>query len=47
MLKAGCNLKELQDWLGHADIGTTLNIYAHLDFEAKKEVANRLGSILS
>ena len=47
MLKAGCDLKEISDWLGHADIGTTANIYIHLDFEAKKSVANRLGSILS
>lgn len=47
MLKMGCNMKEISDWLGHADIHTSMNIYAHLDTEAKKEVSNRLGSLLS
>lgn len=31
MLKAGCNMKEISDWLGHADISTSMNIYAHVD----------------
>jgi len=47
MLKMGCSMKEISDWLGHSDIGTSMNIYAHLDFGAKKDVSNRLGSILS
>ena len=46
MHTAGCDLKEISDWLGHADIGTTANIYVHLDFESKKRVANRLSVIL-
>ncbi len=40
MLKMGCSMKEIQDWLGHRDIGTTMNIYAHLDTEMKQNVAN-------
>lgn len=47
MLKAGCSMKEISDWLGHADIGTSMNIYAHLDTEAKRDVSNRLSSLLS
>ena len=47
MLKAGCNLKEIADWLGHADIKTAANVYTHLDYESKKVVAERLASILS
>jgi integrase len=47
MLKMGCSMKEVADWLGHADIKTAMNVYAHLDFETKKNVANRFGSILS
>jgi len=47
MLKMGCSMKEIADWLGHADIKTAMNVYAHLDFEAKKDVADRFGSILT
>ena len=47
MLKTDCNMKEISDWLGHSDIGTSMNLYAHVDVEAKKDVSNRLGSILS
>ena len=47
MLKMGCSMKEVADWLGHADIKTSMNVYAHLDIEAKKSVADRFSSILS
>jgi integrase len=43
----GCNLKEIADWLGHADIRTAANVYAHLDFENKKDIAERFSSILA
>jgi len=39
LLSLGFNLKEIQVWLGHSDIGTTMNIYAHLDTAAKKNIA--------
>lgn len=47
MLKMGCTMKEIQDWLGHRDIGTTMNIYAHLDTDAKKAVANKFENMLN
>jgi integrase len=47
MIKMGCSMKEVADLLGHSDIKTTMNVYAHLDIGAKKEAANRLGAILS
>lgn len=28
-------LKQIQEWLGHSDIGTTANIYSHLDYKSK------------
>ena len=28
-------MKQIQEWLGHSDIGTTANIYAHLDYKSK------------
>jgi len=46
MLKTGCSMKEISDWLGHADIGTSMNIYAHLDMDTKRDVAERMVSIL-
>jgi integrase len=46
MLKMGCSLKDISDWLGHATIQTSIDIYAHLDIEAKKSVATRFGSLL-
>ncbi len=47
MLKMGCSMKEIQDWLGHKDIGTTMNIYAHIDTEMKHNVAKRLDELFS
>ena len=47
MLKMGCSMKEVADWLGHADIKTAMNVYAHLDFEQKQAVADRFTTILS
>ena len=28
-------MKQIQEWLGHSDIGTTANIYSHLDYKSK------------
>jgi integrase len=39
MLKMGCSMKEIADWLGHADIKTAMNVYAHWDMAEKKDVA--------
>ena len=47
MLKMCCTMKEISDWLGHSDIGTSMNRYGHLDLDAKKSVANRFTSLLS
>jgi len=38
----GFDLKEIQTWLRHKDIQTTMNIYTHLDMEAKENIANSL-----
>lgn len=42
----GVPLKEIQAWLGHSTIGTTANIYTHLDENSKIESANAIISIL-
>ena len=34
LLKEGVPMKQIQEWLGHSDISTTANIYAHLDSQS-------------
>lgn len=36
LLKQGVPMKQIQKWLGHSDISTTANIYAHLDSQSKQ-----------
>ncbi|MCL2776224.1 MAG: site-specific integrase [Oscillospiraceae bacterium] len=36
LLHLGYNMKDIQMWLGHGDIGTTMNIYAHIKVLSKK-----------
>jgi len=38
----GVSAKEIQEWLGHSDISTTLNIYTHLDWGSKVASANAI-----
>ena len=35
-------MKEIQEWLGHSDFGTTANIYGHLDVNAKLRSADAM-----
>lgn len=44
LLYLGYNLKEIQAWLGHSDIGTTMNIYAHLDVSIKQNIVDNLNN---
>ncbi len=37
LFEAGASLKEVQDRLGHSDVQTTMNIYAHVTKKAKEE----------
>ena len=49
LLHLGYNMKEIQMWLGHGDIGTTMNIYAHIEASSKKNmldgIQNALGKV--
>ncbi len=38
----GVSLKEIQEWLGHSNISTTADIYAHMDFNKKLSSANAI-----
>jgi len=44
LLYLGFNMKEIQMWLGHGDIGTTMNLYAHVDMDAKRNIAESLNT---
>lgn len=39
-------MKDISDWLGHADIGTTMNIYGHLNMEYKRTLGRQLENML-
>ncbi len=47
LLANGVSLKEIQEWLGHSDYGTTANIYSHLDYSAKVNSAAKIAEKLS
>ena len=44
MLKLGCSMKEVSDWLGHSNIQTSMNVYAHLDIEQKQNIADKFNA---
>jgi len=43
----GFDLKDIQTWLRHGDIGTTMNIYVNLDMTAKTKIADRLDACIA
>lgn len=47
LLQAGIKIKEVQDRLGHSDIQTTMNIYAHVTKEAKEELVTQWSDFMS
>jgi len=38
----GFDMKDIQTWLRHGDIQTSMNLYTHLDMDAKRVIADRL-----
>ena len=47
LLDNGMNLKQIQEYLGHGDISTTANIYAHLTIEGKRQSAQVMDKVFS
>lgn len=43
----GCNMKEIQLWLGHSDIATTGNLYSHLDTNGLQNASEKISSKIS
>lgn len=46
LLNAEFTLKNVQEWMGHADIKMTADIYGHLDTARKKSMADKLSGSL-
>lgn len=42
LLSQGIGMKDIQEWLGHADITTTSNTYAHYDYQLKTKAAEAI-----
>lgn len=47
LLSTGIHMKQIQEWLGHADFSTTANIYSHLDYSSKIESAKNISNALN
>jgi len=47
LINNGCGLIEVQEWMGHSDIGTTANIYGHLEIKRKQAMADKLSSCIN
>ena len=47
LINEGFTLKDVQEWMGHADIKMTANIYGHLDVARKQSMAEKLAGSLS
>jgi len=44
--EGGRDLKDIQGWLGHSDIATTANIYAHLQYESLEDMATLVNNAI-
>ncbi|WP_336663716.1 tyrosine-type recombinase/integrase [Kurthia gibsonii] len=47
LFEADVKIKEVQDRLGHSDIQTTMNIYAHVTEKAKESAIQKFGSYMN
>ena len=46
LFELGWHPKEIQEWLGHADFYTTMNIYTHIQKAHNKKNSERLAGVL-
>lgn len=46
LIDMGYTLKDIQEWLGHADISMTANVYGHLDAKRKTAMAQDFANVI-
>ena len=46
LIEANVHIKEIQERLGHSDINTTMDIYAHMTKNLKKEASTKFGNLM-
>lgn len=46
LIEAGVHIKEIQERLGHSDINTTMDIYAHMTKNMKKEASTKFSNLM-
>lgn len=46
LIEANVHIKEIQERLGHSDINTTMDIYAHITKDIKKEASQRFSNLM-
>lgn len=47
LISKNLNMKDVSEWLGHADINTTINIYTHVNLERKNLIVNTISQALN
>ena len=47
LLARNRSMKAISEWLGHSNIGITMNLYTHIDMESKRTRANSLNGLLT
>lgn len=47
LFESGATIKEVQDRLGHSDVQTTMNIYAHVTEKAKEKTADKFAKYVN
>lgn len=45
LIKAGAGVKEIQERLGHSDINTTMNIYAHMTKNIEEKTSHKFSEL--
>lgn len=45
LLLKGWSMKDISEWLGHSQIGVTMNLYAHIDLDYKRTLSKDLNGL--
>lgn len=47
LIEVNIHIKEIQERLGHSDINTTMDIYAHMTKNMKKKASTKFGKLMN